>query len=80
MQTIDELIEALQRLSVEQRQRVRAELEALENGETTPEGGEAAPVGEYDSLLDLAGAGSSDHSDISSNKNKYLADASATKP
>jgi hypothetical protein len=78
MQTIDEILQTLRRLEPDQRKRVRAELDALEQGKETP--GEDTSNGAYDALLELAGAGTSDHTDVSSNKNKYLAGSYATRP
>ena len=77
MQTIDEILQSLRRLGPDQRERVRAELDALEQREERSEQG--AANGGYDALLELAGVGTSDHTDVSSNKNKYLADAYKTK-
>lgn len=78
MRTIDEVLQTLRRLEPEQRKRVRAELDALEQGGDEP--AEGRPDGQYDALMELAGAGTSDHTDVSSNKNKYLAGAYATRP
>jgi hypothetical protein len=73
MLTFDEILQSLPRLGPDQRERVRAELDRLEQ----EQGG--LPTSQYADLLELAGFASSEFTDVSSNKNKYLADAYATK-
>lgn len=73
MQTIEEILKSLRRLPPDQRKRVRAELDALE--QAAPE---AQAQREAD-LLELAGVGNSEFSDVSSNKAKHLAETYATK-
>jgi hypothetical protein len=71
MQTIDDILQSLRRLGPDQRKRLRAELDALEQGPA-----EARAEGD---LLELAGVGNSEFTDVSSDKAKHLADVYATK-
>jgi len=73
MRTIEEILKSLRRLPPDQRRRVRAELDALEQAPAD------TPAKHGADLLELAGVGNSEFTDVSSNKAKHLAEAYATK-
>lgn len=74
MQTIDEIRKALRRMAPEERKRLLLEeLDAVGRGD----GQEAAQLPEhpYARTLAMAGTMHSEHTDLSTNKNKHVADA-----
>ena len=70
MHTFDEVLDLARQLSPEERERLRAELEALAAEE--PLASEKSP---YASLIALVGKGESDYTDVASDKYKHAADA-----
>ena len=71
MHTLNEVLELARQLPPEERERLRAELDALAAEEP-----EAAPEkSPYASLLALVGKGESDYTDVASDKYKHVADA-----
>ena len=76
MRTLDEILDQAKRLSGADRRRLIEELE--NNGrETPPDERRKAAMKRW---LARSGTGHSDFTDVSENKNRYLADIYATKP
>jgi hypothetical protein len=76
MQTLEEILKAARRLPDPERRRL---IEELENGGGA-EAAEARRKAALDQFLAMAGTAHSDVTDLSENKNKYLAEIYATKP
>jgi hypothetical protein len=74
--TLEEILEQARRLPEEQQQRLVADLQADQNASPS-EGRRQQAMKRW---LARAGTGHADAADISSRKNEYLAEASATKP
>ena len=88
MRTVDEILEALKRLSAEERQEFREKYDRLlkswpDEQENEPSLGpdqlEARRLAALDSFLALAGTGHSDFDDVSGNKGRHLAAVYAPK-
>lgn len=81
MLTLDEILQALCRLTPKEQARVRAELDALERAEES--GREAVASGDRKAVmkdwLAMAGIGHSDFTDVSTDKYKHLGDVYADK-
>jgi hypothetical protein len=76
VQTLEDILEAARRLPEPERRRLIEELGNGGGAETT----EARRKAALERFLTRAGAGHSDFTDVSENKNKHLADGYATKP
>jgi len=82
MQTVEEILQSIRRLAPEERERVRAELDALEHAEgngrraLTEERRKAA----MKAWLAMAGTAHSDFRDVSTDKYKHLGDVYADRP
>jgi len=74
--TLEEILDQVRRLSDEERQRLVADLQA-NAGRSPSEDRRRAAMRRW---LARAGTGHADVDDISSNKNRYLAEIYATKP
>jgi hypothetical protein len=88
MQTLNEVLEAARRLSAEEQERLvealtkrllLEELDAMEEDRRESSSGDRRKAA-MEHWLAMAGTGHSDQTDVSENKNKYLAEAYATKP
>lgn len=74
MQTVEEIREALRQIEPEERKRLLLdELEAIE--EVNGHDAEHLPENPYARTLALAGTVHSEHTDLSTDKNKHIADA-----
>ena len=79
MQTMDEILESLRRLAPDEREQVRAELDALEHAEengqeTASDDRRKAAMQDW---LAMAGTFHSDFTDVSTDKYKHLGDVYA---
>ena len=74
--TLEEILDQARLLSEEERQRLVADLQANAGGRTPSEDRRAT----MRRWLARAGTGHADVEDVSSNKNRYLAEIYATKP
>jgi hypothetical protein len=74
--TLEEILDQVRRLSDEEQQRLVADLQA-NAGQTPSEDRRRAAMRRW---LERAGTGHADVDDISSKKNRYLAEIYATKP
>lgn len=75
MQTVEEIIEQVRRLSRQDRQRLVEQLEELLGEEQAAMS--ALPEGPYAQSLALAGTAHTDFTDVSTDKYKHLAEAYA---
>jgi hypothetical protein len=82
MQTMDEILQNLRRLAPDEREQVRAELDALEQAEKATGGGDPTENGREAAMQDwlaMAGTFHSDFTDVSTDKYKHLGDVYADK-
>jgi len=75
--TLEEILDQARLLSEEERERLVADLQANASGRTPSEDRRRATMRRW---LARAGTGHADVEDVSSNKNRYLAEIYATKP
>lgn len=78
MRTVDDLLEQAKRLPPQARRELRDKLDETLEEEERPTG-EGADEGPYASLLKIAGTAHSKYPDVSSDKNKHLAEIYAGK-
>jgi DNA-binding GntR family transcriptional regulator len=83
MQTMDEILQNLRRLAPDEREQVRAELDALEQAEKEENGGQAPTEDGREAAMQdwlaVAGTFHSDFADVSTDKYKHLGDVYADK-